>query len=365
MGRLQQLARQLAEDPRDEGVLMNVSSGVMWISAGIGGLGALTLPGTSHDHLAVLVVLALLALVWGAVLLSLRYPRPGTCLEARAALTAVLIGVVGVGLWASGGATGFLQPILLFTALHVAFFYPPRMAWPLLLLFVVTYASPLFYDDDAVAEGYPARVLMFTVAVASTYVIMRTLKRRLVAAEQRQRTMAERDPLTGLANRRAFDSALAGAVAQADRHGGAAALLLIDFDDFKAVNDTYGHPAGDAVLRAVAAACAPEVRGADCLARIGGDEFAIVAPEAGPAGARRLAAAVELAIAAAAMPEGVPPVGATIAWATVPDDGRAADQLFRVADRRLMERKRSRGPAPAAHQRGGGTAARLGAPAPG
>lgn len=352
MTRLQQLARQLAEDPRDEGVLMNVTSAVMWLSAGLGGLVALALPGTSHDHVPWLIGLAVLSFTWGAVLLSLRYPRPGTRLEARAALTAVLIGVVGVGLWASGGATGFLQPILLFTALHVAFFYPPRLAWPLLALFVFTYGSPLLYDDRAVADGYPARLLMFTVAVVSTYVIMRLLKRRLVAAEQRQRAIAERDPLTGLANRRVFDVALAAAVQQRDRHGGSAALLLIDFDDFKAVNDTHGHPAGDAVLRAVACACEPEVRGADCLARIGGDEFAIVAPGAGPSDARRLVAAVQGAIAAAPMPAGVAAAAVTIASATAPEDATSAEELFRVADRRLMERKRSRTPPAASRQRG-------------
>jgi diguanylate cyclase (GGDEF)-like protein len=372
MAGLQHLARQLAEDPRDEGVLMNVTSGVMWLAAGAAGLVALLLPGTSHEHIWWLAGLALLSFGWGAVLLSLRYPRPGTCLEARAALTAALIGIVGVALWASGGASGFLQPILLFTALHVAFFYPPRLAWPLLGLFVLTYATPLLYDDDAVAAGYPARALMFGVAVASTYVIMRLLKRRLVAAEERQREMAERDPLTGLANRRAFDAALSAALAGGGRSGGtggaagrggrsglsgrgesrlrggrrgerpAAALLLIDFDDFKAVNDTHGHPVGDAVLRAVAGACAPELRAEDCLARVGGDEFAVVAPGEGEAGATRLAAALETAIAAAEMPEGVGSVAVTVAWATAPGDGAEPEQLVSIADRRLLQRKRAR-----------------------
>lgn len=170
---------------------------------------------------------------------------------------------------------------------------------------------------------------------------MRLLKRRLVSAEQRQRAFAERDPLTALANRRAFDSALAAAVEQRDRHGRSAALLLIDFDDFKAINDTHGHPVGDAVLQAVARACEPQVRGVDCLARIGGDEFAVVAPGAGAVGAERLAASLHAAIADAAVPE-VGAVGVTIAWATVPEDATAAESLFRVADRRLMEAKRAR-----------------------
>lgn len=339
---VRQLARRLADDPRDEGVLMNLTSGVMWLAAAFGGVAALALPGTPHEHVAWLVGLTLLAFGWGALLLSLRFPRPGTSLERRGAMTAVLIGVVGVALWATGGAQSYLQPILLFTGLHVAYFYPPRLAWPLLVLFVATYATPLLYDDGAVDDGYPARVLLFATSVGATYLIMRLLKWRLVVAEQRQRTMAERDPLTGLANRRAFDAALSRAVERPDAHGRSAALLLIDFDDFKAVNDTHGHPVGDAVLCAVASACAAQVRGVDCLARIGGDEFAVVAPGAGVEGAERLAAALNAGIAAMARPDGIGAVAVTTAWATVPEDAQAAEPLFRVADRRLMERKRAR-----------------------
>ncbi len=184
---------------------------------------------------------------------------------------------------------------------------------------------------------------------------MRLLKRRLVAAEQRQRAMAERDALTGLANRRAFDTALATAVEQRDRHGRSAALLLLDFDDFKAVNDTHGHPVGDEVLRTVAAACEPEVRGVDCLARIGGDEFAVIAPGAGAIGAERLAERAPRGDRerAARLP-GSGAIAVTIAWATVPEDATSAEHLFRVADRRLMERKRERRQvafAPAARRR--------------
>ena len=128
--------------------------------------------------------------------------------------------------------------------------------------------------------------------------------------------MAERDPLTGLFNRRSFDDALA----RAAEDGGAAALVLFDFDDFKAVNDEHGHPTGDAVLRAVAQACARVVRDGDCLARIGGDEFALVAPGAAGAGVKRIVDALGAAIADAPGPEGVPAVHATFAWAVAPHD---------------------------------------------
>ncbi len=339
----QELLRQLREDQRDEGALMNATSGTMWIVAGLGGLAGLALPGTARVHLGWLLALAAIAFAWGFAVLTLRYPRPGTPLSARAAVTAGLIGIVGVALWASGGAASYLQPVLLFTALHVAYFYPPRYAWPLNALFVLAYSTPLLYDDAAVVdEGYPARILLFAIAVAGTYAIMRLLKRRLVSAEQRQRAMAERDPLTGVANRRAFDAALVRAVAGPDMHGRSAALLLLDFDDFKSINDTYGHPIGDVVLRAVAAACSPQVRGVDCFARIGGDEFAVIAPGAGEHGVGRLAEALEAALAEAAVPREVGAIAVTIAWATVPEDATTAEGLMQVADRRLIARKRER-----------------------
>jgi diguanylate cyclase (GGDEF)-like protein len=172
--------------------------------------------------------------------------------------------------------------------------------------------------------------------------IVQFLKRKLVHAEAHQRAMAERDPLTGLLNRRSFDAALASA---ADN----CALLIFDFDGFKAINDTHGHPVGDAVLRAVADACATVVREADCLARIGGDEFAVVAPGAGSAGASRLVAALAEAVEHASMPEGLAQVQASFAYALAPDDGSDPATLFGCADGRLLARKRAGGtrrPAP-------------------
>ena len=93
---------------------------------------------------------------------------------------------------------------------------------------------------------------MFALATAGATVAIQYLKGRLVRAELYQRTMAELDSLTGLSNRRAFDAALERAARTREPY----ALILIDLDDFKRVNDEHGHPAGDDVLREVAAAAA-------------------------------------------------------------------------------------------------------------
>jgi diguanylate cyclase (GGDEF)-like protein len=110
-----------------------------------------------------------------------------------------------------------------------------------------------------------------------------------VAARDHLREVGRLDGLTGLANRTAFDEALAHETARAERHGTPFGVLVFDLDHFKAVNDTYGHPAGDAVLRTVAFLAASAVRSTDYLCRWGGDEFALIVPSTGLSGARVLA----------------------------------------------------------------------------
>jgi diguanylate cyclase (GGDEF)-like protein len=95
-------------------------------------------------------------------------------------------------------------------------------------------------------------------------------------------TLSSRDALTGLANRRQFEAALAAEIDRVARAGEAALLLLLDIDHFKRVNDTHGHPAGDAVLRGVARSLADCVRPMDTVARFGGEEFAIILPNCEP-----------------------------------------------------------------------------------
>lgn len=102
-------------------------------------------------------------------------------------------------------------------------------------------------------------------------------------------SMVLTDPLTGCLNRRGFDQALGREIARATRAGSELGLLAIDLDHFKLVNDTCGHLAGDAVLRDIGALLQQTVRGGDIVARTGGEEFTILLPDAGSAGAFQLA----------------------------------------------------------------------------
>ncbi len=101
--------------------------------------------------------------------------------------------------------------------------------------------------------------------------------------------MADHDPLTGLANRRRFDEMLQAHLQRCERYGPEGAVLLLDLDDFKEVNDTLGHDAGDELLVAVGLLLKAALRGSDVVARLGGDEFAILLPEADEAAAETVA----------------------------------------------------------------------------
>jgi diguanylate cyclase (GGDEF)-like protein len=108
---------------------------------------------------------------------------------------------------------------------------------------------------------------------------------------------ASSDPLTGLKNRRRFEEDLRMAMARGRRDGTAGAVLMLDLDRFKEVNDTHGHQAGDRMIQEIAAVLRDRTRESDVLARIGGDEFAIVLPRCTPAEARVVAESVAQAIA--------------------------------------------------------------------
>ena len=154
---------------------------------------------------------------------------------------------------------------------------------------------------------------------------------------QRART----DALTGLANRRHFDEQLRRVLAETDRFGGTSSLILVDIDDFKAVNDTYGHEAGDAVLRQLGKILGDGVRAVDICARYGGEEMAILLPQTPLSGASELAERLRSAIAErAVLFEGTPiRVTASFGIAGYPETVPHGDWLFPATDRALYQAK--------------------------
>lgn len=161
-------------------------------------------------------------------------------------------------------------------------------------------------------------------------------------AEMRLAHLALHDPLTGLPNRRALAEALDRAIARAERSGLALAVLCLDLDGFKAINDRHGHPAGDAALVEVGARLRRTVRRSDVVARLGGDEFAVIAGDLkGPTPVVRLARRIGAALAEPlALPTGRSRVGVSIGVAFYPGDGNRPDLLLGSADRALYAAKR-------------------------
>jgi diguanylate cyclase (GGDEF)-like protein len=171
------------------------------------------------------------------------------------------------------------------------------------------------------------------------------LERELAAARMQMAALearAEIDPLTDILNRRGFERALKRSLDHAKRYESSAALLYLDLDGFKAINDRHGHAAGDAVLKAVAAVLMRHVRASDVVARLGGDEFAVLLWQLTEADVRRKALLLEAAVArtTATHAGATLSVGASAGVALLLPLDRPADVLER-ADRAMYARKRA------------------------
>jgi diguanylate cyclase (GGDEF)-like protein len=176
--------------------------------------------------------------------------------------------------------------------------------------------------------------------------LLRLLVDQLAVALQNARDYREkleaaiRDPLTGLYNRRFFYEAFGKEIARHERYGAGAALVLFDVDDFKSINDTYGHASGDEVLQEVGRLLDRLVRPADTFARLGGEEFGLLMPETGQLDALLVAERLRTAVARQAIIDGRP-VTLSGGVAAMPRDGTTREQLERSADQALYWAKRN------------------------
>lgn len=164
-----------------------------------------------------------------------------------------------------------------------------RTDWYVLLAFIACFIVGYLYYLISSRDIYesapdliaPAMFFMGAAFVALVARIMQRTARDLVRVSSLE-TESSTDPLTGLNNRRAFDRCWNVELARAKRFGIPLSLLVIDIDDFKAVNDTYGHAAGDQVLTRVGQLICRCLRVSDVVARYGGEEFAVIAPHTAP-----------------------------------------------------------------------------------
>lgn len=204
-------------------------------------------------------------------------------------------------------------------------------------------AADLEGVNDALARGVDdlrqveAGLARARADLASTEAALAFARAEEYAATQR----ALHDAATGLPNRTLFDDRLVHGISTAERHGWTLAVMFLDLDRFKQVNDTCGHTAGDAVLKEVATRLAQSARDEDTVCRNGGDEFLylLVDPQ-GRENIERIARAVRLNISRPIEVDGRPlVVGSSIGIAVYPADGQAGDQLVRNADTALYQAK--------------------------
>jgi diguanylate cyclase (GGDEF)-like protein len=303
------------------------------------------LPG-AHWKLGLLLASLLLTVV--IALVSLRAPWARLPMWTRAVPAFAYLGAFLL-LRAAGGPSG-VAPMALLPVFWLAVYGTPRQMWALLVGLALVLLVPIMAGGASFPASTWRAALLFLAFSAVVGFTMQSLVGYARRQErERERLMsrlvelAHTDALTGLANRHAWQAELDRGLARARRTGEPVSLALVDIDSFKAVNDLYGHPGGDSLLVDVARTWTAALRPDDVLARIGGDEFALLMPACG---------AEEAAIVADRLRSRMPePHSCSIGIATW-DRDESADRLMVRADESLYEAKRALGdrgaPAPLA-----------------
>jgi len=232
------------------------------------------------------------------------------------------------------------------------------MVTMLLLVAVASFAFPAllsgadrfysFFLNQAVT-GLVGLVLIFNVYVIYQQLQINRIRHQLtdqVCAVDKVEELAQEvykmallDPLTGLFNRRYIEQRLEGEIARSKRHGRPLIVILFDLDEFKQVNDTYGHAAGDALLKAFAERLSKATRGSDAAARYGGDEFLVVLPECKPENVQHVLKRLQ-GIRVEFEDRNLP-IAFSAGWASSLPDESAKDLLLR-ADAELYANKRAK-----------------------
>ncbi|MCF6743971.1 GGDEF domain-containing protein [Blastococcus sp. KM273128] len=297
---------------------LRVMAQTLAIFYGFGGVAGLlvTAGAGPGPHRPVLLGLALSALAGAAVVArwGARWPRPAFDVVVGSATVLVSVGI----LVSPDPATALAAAALItFVVVDAHLFFSGRRAWLQLAFAVGAVTAAL----QASGEVPPATALALDAVLVGLGVVIRRLVIRASGAS--------RDPLTGLRNRRGFDEALDELLSEAARTREPLSAALLDVDHFKQVNDTYGHEAGDRVLRRVADVWRAELPAGSVLARHGGDEFSLLLP--GMRGVDALAVVRRIC----ALHPDVP----LSCGVTQHAPGDSASQLMRGADRALYDAK--------------------------
>lgn len=193
-------------------------------------------------------------------------------------------------------------------------------------------------DQRQLMQWLSAAVIALLMLVVLMVGILMLALMRIYQQNGALRHQSQTDTLTGLYNRRRMYQIAEQELSRIQRNGGSLGLVLIDLDHFKQINDTYGHPAGDAVLKAFAALLNREIREIDIAVRMGGEEFAVIMPASDTASAHALAERIRKAVATLSLPHQIRLTASFGASATQgPED--SFEQLFSRTDKLLYKAK--------------------------
>jgi diguanylate cyclase (GGDEF)-like protein len=253
-------------------------------------------------------------------------------LLARVPLLAL---VAALAVAAAGGGDAFWLCVPL--ALLAAAPAPTLRAGAVAAAFVVLAAcAPAFFGPEL---GPGPNPLLAALVVGASVAVLASVRVRLEGERSAMRRWALTDPLTSAFNRRGLSERIDYEVVRHARQRHRFAVVMIDLNGFKRVNDRFGHPAGDELLRDVTAALREAVRDQDTVARLGGDEFCVLAPETDRAGGEHLADRVREAVRR--VTTGLDALSASVGVAVYPDDGTTPHAVLDAADAAQIAAKRA------------------------
>jgi diguanylate cyclase (GGDEF)-like protein len=261
----------------------------------------------------------------------------------------VALAAITVLVWLTGGRDAPDYSLVLLWAGYTGASHPPRRVAVYLVALVAAGLAPMTYEPVtlAVVGGFLVRVtvwVLLTVLANAWMQNVRSQRAKLLAGEMLAKGEARLDPLTQLGNRRGFDEALGRHINLAQRTGSPLSIVVADLDDFKSINDRFGHLSGDEVLQGAAGALARALRGHDESFRWGGDEFALILPQTDLTGAEVVCERVVREVGALRRPDEQPLLIACGPAQLV--EGMTGSDLIDAADLALMSRKRNTRPTP-------------------
>ena len=245
---------------------------------------------------------------------------------------------VAASVWTIGPHGSVVSWFYVFVVVFAALAFCARGAVTAHVAFAsVALAAPILYAPGSARDNIVRTMVALPTLVVAAGVVT-FLRERLELGQEQMRRVAESDPLTGVGNYRTLYERLDYEIARHGRHNRRFALALLDLDGFKQINEAHGHLEGDRLLREVGRVLMETVRGQDTVARQGGDEFSVLAPESGPVDALALARRLQRSLRRVRV--GDMPLTTSIGYAVFPDHGTTPEALLAHADTVLWRSKR-------------------------